>query len=479
MDIKNIANQLKGFRHALYDLFDSRRDASMELVDALSSNPYSNSVVHLSLVECYRRNYCSITRSLDEFYQLKTPEAKTDTNNSYTELLATYCPVPVVRRYYVFGVDCTPAPRVHAQTVKDRGMVHQPTKISGNKPITIGHEYSVMACLPDKSSTDDAAWIWPLSCHRVTTEEKGTLIGMQQIHDVIVSDEKFKETLCVSVADSAYSDIACLNMATRLDNQIHISRLKNNRVLCHPAPVESSNVVKRGRPKTYGEKFILRDELTWGEPSDKTVVDSETKKGMPIKVHIECWDNILMRGTRKTSHKKISLRVVRIKICKPNGELLFKKPLWEVVVGKRKNELSLNEIYDAYRQRFDIEHFFRFGKNRLLMDKFQTPDVDHADAWWQMVMLSYAQLFLGKSYAEKMPTPWEKYLPEYQNSTPVITPTQVQRDFGRIIREFGTPAKPPKLRNKSKGRQKGELQNKRTRHPVVLKGKKDALKQAA
>ena len=186
-----------------------------------------------------------------------------------------------------------------------------------------------------------------------------------------------------------------------------------------------------------------------------------------------------MRGTCKTSHQKLSLRVVRIRICKPNGELLFKKPLWEVVVGKRKNELSLAEIYDAYRQRFDLEHFFRFGKNRLLMDKFQTPDVDHADAWWQMVMLSYAQLFLGKNYAEKMPAPWEKYLPEYQNSTPVITPTQVQRDFGRIIREFGTPAKPPKLRNKSKGRQKGELQNKRTRYPVVIKSKKVALKQAA
>jgi hypothetical protein len=37
----------------------------------------------------------------------------------------------------------------------------------------------------------------------------------------------------------------------------------------------------------------------------------------------------------------------------------------------------------------------------------------------------------------------------------VMSPTLVQRDFGRIIRQIGTPAKPPKPRYISPGRRKG------------------------
>lgn len=49
------------------------------------------------------------------------------------------------------------------------------------------------------------------------------------------------------------------------------------------------------------------------------------------------------------------------------------------------------------------------------------------------------------------------------------SPLQVQNDFYRIFREIGTPAQPPKPHKKSQGRQKGELQPKRTRHRIVLK----------
>ena len=55
--------------------------------------------------------------------------------------------------------------------------------------------------------------------------------------------------------------------------------------------------------------------------------------------------------------------------------------------GKKGTKLSdypLSDIFLSYRQRFDIEHFFRFGKNRLLMDKIQTPDVQHEESWWQL-----------------------------------------------------------------------------------------------
>lgn len=475
MDLNKIVDKLKKFRQHLYSLFTSRRDASMELVDALSSNPHPNSVVSLSLVECYRRNYCNITRSLDEFYQYKTPEGKSTTHSNVTQLLSHYYPKPKLRQYHLFGVDCTPAPRVHAETLEDRGYVHQPTQVSGNRPVTIGHEYSLAAYLPEKTSCESAAWIWPLSNLRVSTEDNGTLIGIRQVNDIIDSNKFYKDELCVTVADAAYCHASAIKEATQSKNQIFISRLRSNRVLYHAAPQNKNQPKKRGRPKKYGEKFSLSDEPTLGSVSDKITISGTTKKKKPIKIQIESWENILMRGKKEAPMSNRPLRVMRVKTFTEDGKLLFKKPLWLMVAGERKDELSLQDCYSAYGQRFDLEHFFRFAKNRLLMDKSQTPDIDHEEAWGQFVMLAYAQLHLGKELAQRLPRPWEKYLPEYKNKNAEKTPTQVQRDFGRIIREIGTPAKPPKPRKKSKGRQQGDIQEKRTRHPVVLK-KNNSLK---
>ena len=154
-----------------------------------------------------------------------------------------------------------------------------------------------------------------------------------------------------------------------------------------------------------------------------------------------------------------------------SGKLLYARPMWLIVSGKRRNELSLEDIYKIYCQRFDIEHFFKFGKNKLLMNKTQTPDVNHEEAWWQFTMMAYVQLYASRKLAELMPTPWQKYLDEFKSQGQEKSPTQVQKSFSRIICEIGTPAKSPKPRKKSIGRQKGDIQIKRQRHDVIIKGR--------
>jgi IS4 transposase len=185
-------------------------------------------------------------------------------------------------------------------------------------------------------------------------------------------------------------------------------------------------------------------------------------------IKIESWINFTMRGKCKVE----PFRLVRIRVYKENGERLFKRSLWLLIAGKRRDELSLQDIFEAYRQRFDIEHFFRFGKTRLLLNKFQTPEVDHEEAWWQLTMLSYAQLYMARQLANNFPNPWEKWLPEFKSNQEEKSPSQVQKDFGRIINEIGTPAQPPKPRNKSCGRSQGDIQIKRQRHKVVYKNAK-------
>ena len=169
------------------------------------------------------------------------------------------------------------------------------------------------------------------------------------------------------------------------------------------------------------------------------------------------------------------LRLLRVQVFKESGDLLFKRPLWLTAAGIRRMELSLSDIFLSYRQRFDIEHFFRFGKNKLLMDKIQTPDARHEEAWWHLVTIAYTQLYLSRSIADVLPNPWEKYLPSFKTNGTIKQPTIVQNDFERIIQMIGTPAQPPKPRKNAPGRQLGDIQVKRIRHPIVKKWKNSAI----
>jgi len=164
--------------------------------------------------------------------------------------------------------------------------------------------------------------------------------------------------------------------------------------------------------------------------------------------------------------------LVRIVRYDEEGNEAFKRPLWLIVMGERRHELTLLQIHQAYVARFDIEHFFRFGKQKLLMVGFQTPDVKREENWWQLVHIAYAQLWMARHLAEALPNPWERNLPNMKRR--LLSPTLVQRDFARLIRQLGTPAQPPKPRNISLGRLKGTKLPERPRRRVIVKGKKAA-----
>lgn len=473
--IEALAVKLKSFRQKLYGLFEKRIDATFELVDALSSNTQAKQVVELSLNPLHRRNYCSITRSIDEFYPDTSPTACHEKNQAVSTLLAEQCPPLVKRSFHLFAVDCTSNERLFSPTLIDRSPVYtaRPTAPS-NKPVTIGHQYSVVVYLPEKPTRQTPPWVVPLSTRRVSTEQKGTRVGMEQLSSIIQGNKDFKNTLSVLVADSAYSSPACLNESGKNENQIHISHVRSNRNLPR-AIMEKNKKPKRGRPKEYGTSFKLCDKRTWGKPIEATQFKTTSQKGKIQIINITGWINFTMRDKNKVK----PFRLVRIQVFKEDGEPLFKRSLWLLIAGKRCDELSLQAIFESYRQRFDIEHFFRFGKTRLLLDKFQTPDVRHEEAWWQLTMLSYMQLYLARQVANNFPNPWERWLPEFKSEREEKSPTQVQKDFARIIREIGTPAKAPKPRKKSRGRSQGEMQIKRQRYKVVYKGKRQHFQSSA
>jgi len=447
----------------------------MELVDALSSNTDARHFVELSLNPHYRRNYCSLTRSLDEYYQACPDQASRQAKDRKLTQLLTEAIEPLNNRPYdLYGVDATPMPRPHAACLSDRSMVHQPTVVKGNKPVTIGHQYSIAAYLPEKKDSSAPAWVLPLSAKRVQSHEKSSLFGIKQSMECIELRAARSNQLSVLVADSAYSTPHCIVQANKNPNMVLVSRVRNNRNFYRMA--EESKDKKRGRKKRYDNKFDLKDQCTWGTPDDERVIESCTKKEKSIQVVIKRWNNLLMRGRKEAKTENLPFDLVKIEYRKPCGELLFKRPLFLLITGERKSEVSTQNSYESYRQRFDLEHFFRFGKNRLVMDKIQTPDTEHEEAFMQYMLLAAAQLYLARKLGINLPKPWEKHLPEFKSqeeeTDKEYSPTQTQRSFTSIIGEIGTPAQPPKPRKKAKGRKKGDRPKKRERYKVVVKEKK-------
>jgi len=176
-----------------------------------------------------------------------------------------------------------------------------------------------------------------------------------------------------------------------------------------------------------------------------------------------------MRGEKNILSHLFPFTLLRIETTNASGQSLF-RPMWLIVIGARRNELSSVQAYQSYRQRFDLEHTFRFEKQNLLLTAFETPDVVHAQRWVQLVMLAYVQLFwAAHTLAVALPRPWEKHLKS--DSSQRIGPSKVQQDWYRIISQFGSPSVSPQPRGYSSGRKSGQIQSPRPHLPVIKKAK--------
>jgi hypothetical protein len=447
----------------------------MNLIDAASCNNNATSPVELSLAPQFTRQYRSIYDAVSNFFIPEDHEhmeqERAENQRMIARIIANHISVPVHRKFYTIGMDATPEPRPFAHTLKDRGIQYHPNPAPGNKPITVGHSYSVLAALPEKADPGLPPWIIPLIVRRIPTDRKATEVGAQQLSD-IMNDEQlpFGNNLSAFVADSSYSAREFLGETVAHKNLASIIRVRGNRTFYHQ-PDHLEMVQAEGHPRWFGRPFNMKKPETWGLPDDHENKTYTLRNGRIVDVGIEAWNDLIMRGKSDIAMHKHPFTLIRIAVNDKEGRKVFKRPLWLIVIGNRRHEITLIEAYESYRQRYDLEHFFRFGKNKLLMDSFQTPEVEHEENWWEIACIVYIQLYLASHLAESLPRPWEKYLPEFNEATQgkLKSPTIVQRDMPRILDYIGTPAKPPKRRGISPGRIKGFCPEKRERQPIVIK----------
>jgi hypothetical protein len=382
--------ELEQFRQRLYQNFDNRADTLMELVDAICSNPDARSVVEYSLTPCFRRSYSTIFKAINEMRWDELHIAR---------LVAPHLPPPRSRPYWLLGSDVTPQPRQFAYTLADRGMVHQPNPIKGNKPVTVGHQYATTAMLPEAEVGVSPSWVAPLMTRRVRTSEDKELVGSEQINALLQDPAlPFGDSFCVDVADSSYSKPVCLHSKRQHAKLVSVTRLRGTRVLYRqfePDPAAARS--DAGRPKRYGERFALGEPDSWHPPDEVVTILEKSRRGKQYRVEIKAWHNMLMPGKNKPERipmYRYPFTLVQVVRYDDKGNLACKRPLWLLAIGEYRYALSAQEIHEAYGQRYDLEHFFRFGKQKMLVDSFQTPEDVREETWWQLVHLAYAQLWI-------------------------------------------------------------------------------------
>lgn len=453
----------------MYSKLDKRVDAIVELLDAICSNPNARSVVELSLDPYFHRTHDSIYKAIGKF-----------SIEELAELVTQFIPEEKQRHWIPLVVDVTYAPREYAYTLEDRGFVYKPTVIQGNKPITIGHQYSTIVYHPEPEEKQSPHWVAPLSVQRVRTEEKKPNVAVKQIQSIMESS-RFRESdeLIAIAGDSDYSGVEYLYENQQYDNLVCVSRVRSDRTFHLPHIASDEELLEKkgkgGRRKQYGKKFKLPDSTTWHAPSEEVRFEETNKKGETYIVQMERWDGMIMKGKNKPKRMamyKHPFSLIRITSIDPEtGEPKYANAIWLLVMGKRRNEFSLQDIYDCYGERYDIEHFFRFSKQKLLLDSYQTPQVEYEENWWKLVHLAYLQLWLVRQEVQPIPRPWEDHLETSRKQ--IVTPATAQRAFPAIKCTFENNPSLPKPRGNSSGSQMGTKRTPRIRHPVVKKeGKK-------
>ena len=402
--------------------------------------------------------------------QVIAQQREKSAQQSLMKLSGEQCPAPTPGRpFRLFGLDCTSGPRPYATKLEDRHVVYSPNPTPGNKPIVIGHQYSTLAYLPERHDQYTPAWILPCSTEPVPSTEKGNERGMKQLSQYLWHPELgFDGELSVAVGDSLYNTLNCQKIAEPHKPLILISRSRGNRNVYAPPAPSPSDAKGTGHPTWYGQKMNLKNTATPLPADAHHPFETITRPGKTLAVTIDVWQDRRTRGSRHFRTDLYPFTLLRIQVTTADGRPLYKRSLWLAVFGPRRNALSPQTIYECFRQRYDVEHYFRFGKQRLLINGFQTPPVKHEENWWHLAQLAYGQLYLARELATPLPHPWERYLPASREPR-MSSPSQTLRNFSKIIGRVGTPAIAPTPRGQSPGRLPGSLPSHRPDVPVIYK----------
>ncbi len=416
-----IFDQLRQFRQTIYDCIGGSQDALFELMDAALCSPSIPSFVSLSQHPLFRRQWSSAYGALHDG---RIHRAKLQRHLVHQ--------ISVDEQPLLVG-DSSHVLRPEAKTLKDRGFHHQ-----GGARIGVGHSYSTLAWVPE----DSESWALPLKHERITSFESALTKAAFQLKQVC----RDLSVRPLAAFDRHYGNGVYLNHTAEIKVDL-LLRLASNRCIYGPPPAYSG----RGAPRKHGPKFKLNAPDSYPEASEQLEIE-DSKLG---RIRVTRWSRFHFRHSAQRE-----MEILRLEILEPAGKRRKFKPLWLAWVGETMP--SLEQLWRKYLQRFSIEHWYRFAKQRLHWTKPKLTSNQAGERWSDLMGLMSWQLWLARSECCDSPLPW-------QSAQQTLSPGRVAQAFPSIIAGIGTPAKPPKTRGKSPGRSQGQVQVPRIRYPTVKK----------
>ena len=494
------------FCHSIFDLDNAYSKVLVNLVMSLASNQTSRSIVGLSENPLFEHHYSSISQAIKTF---GSKYSKVGFEQVMQKLYMSFFPK---QDSYLLVTDGSPLERPFSPCLSEQQYVKVPNNVvPSNKSLSIGYNYSyVNVGYAPEVSQGGARWSLPLSVNRIKVQSDAIETALVQLKSLMENaDLPFKLSKLVRHAsDNGYTTPRFLSpLVGAYDNMVLNTRFRNSQKVWKQVQ-NTTNIDKNDKQSLKGAKSVYSKETYYliGASDSKTTTNGKTKesttkqrtsiyditpdetyeflgetsrKKRKIISKISVWNNMMIRTKAGHNMKDKPFTLIAVQVIDAQtGELVFQRPMFTGIFGKKRDQISAELAVKDYRERYDIEPHNRFGKQQLLLDKYQTPDVAHLDNWTLIVACAYWLLFVASDEVKTIVKPWEKYLSihkeqkqaeQSKQQTPKKSIAQVKKAALSLFYTFNRKPFSPKSVNNGKGRKKGNKQKPRTKHRVLRK----------
>lgn len=434
--MKKITNS-EQFCQDLLELDINYAKAFANTVMALSSYEDTKSVVGLSESPLFLYQYSSIRDGihgvgLDNKEQSATMSSIAELGLKYLRDNESYDS----DNWLVLQTDASGVNKKHSSCLEERQYIKISNNvIRSNKPISVGYPISLVnVSIPPLSNK----WSVPLNIRRITSSQSAVECSVEQVEELICDSpkEEKKQGLLskfqvINTLDSGYGCPAYISPTFEHGKLVNLIRFRYGKKVWLSVKgqsqeediTEKNDNKKQGTPKIYGEKYYLIDNTQTkiysrkGEayeiyqqsifdlPHQDTIeLSGQTSKGRKLKIVIHRWNDLLIRSKDGHNMKDKPFDIVASKVVDADtGELVFNRTMFTTIHGK------LKQAIETYRHRYDIEPSIKFCKQKLMLENYQTPDVQHFDNWLVVVMTAFWLLFTASPDVKYQPKKWQQY----------------------------------------------------------------------
>lgn len=433
---------LEVFRREFHGCLTARADALFELTDAvLCTEGPVTTLVGLSLAPEHQRGHGSLYDGLNQ--------GRIDVDRFRNVVVGLPIPRCAGGRI-VLGVDISNWLRPDAPTSPDRLFCHTYGRGRNQAQMIPGWPYSVVAALQQGRSS----WCAVLDAQRLGPGDDETTVTATQLRAVVeriieVGHWVSGDPQIWIVGDSGYDGPRLAFLLADLPVQLLV-RVRSDRVLCSPVPPREPTGA--GRPARHGPEVRFADPRTWPEPTHTTTTQT-TRYGTAVA---RAFDRLHPRLTRRGAWADhdgdlpiIEGTVVRLQVDHLPGEGQ-PKPLWLWWSATSATIVEVDQLWQTYLRRFDLEHTFRFFKQTLGWTRAKTRSPEAGDRWTQIIIATHTQLRLSRHLTHDLRRPWERPTEPDQ-----LTPARTRRGFRNIHSKLPQLVSAPKPSRPGPGRPPG------------------------